>query len=49
MLAASPVMAQDVDPWAKGKQWLSVRAGYARSAAAGAVQRRPATIPFADR
>jgi outer membrane protein W len=29
-------MAQDVDPWAKGKQWLSVRAGYARSAATGA-------------
>jgi hypothetical protein len=33
---AAPAEAQDLDPWVKGRQWLSVRAGYARSAAEGA-------------
>jgi len=36
LLAASALSAQEVDAWSKGKQWLSVRAGYARSAATGA-------------
>lgn len=31
-----PAAAQDLDPWAKGRQWISVRAGYARSVAEGA-------------
>ena len=35
-MIAAPVQAQDADSWTKGKQWLSVRAGYARSAATGA-------------
>ena len=33
---ASAAAAQGVDPWTKGRQWLSVRAGYARSGAEGA-------------
>ena len=42
LLAASPLTAQEagqyqpVDAWAKGRQWLTVRAGYARSTATGA-------------
>jgi hypothetical protein len=34
--SAAPASAQDMGPWAKGRQWISVRAGYARSAAEGA-------------
>ena len=36
LLAASPLTAQELDAWAKGRQWLTVRAGYARSTATGA-------------
>ena len=35
-LAASPALAQEINPWSKGRQWLSVRFGYARSAAEAA-------------
>ena len=36
VLAASPAAAPEFNPWSKGRQWLSVRFGYARSAAEGA-------------
>jgi len=36
VLAASPAVAQEINPWTKGRQWLSVRFGYARSAAEAA-------------
>lgn len=36
LFGATPVLAQTVDPWAKGRQWISVRAGYAKSSATGA-------------
>ena len=35
-LVASAAFAQDSDPWSKGRQWLSVRFGYARSSAEAA-------------
>jgi len=35
-VAASPAAAEGPNPWAKGTQWLSVRFGYAKSAAEGA-------------
>ncbi len=36
LLAATPVRAQSFDPWVKGRNWVSVRAGYAKSSALGA-------------
>jgi hypothetical protein len=33
---AVPVAAQDDSPWAKGRQWMSIRLGYAKSAVEGA-------------
>jgi|KBSSwiStaDraftv2_1062776.scaffolds.fasta_scaffold19168_1 hypothetical protein len=36
LLAAAPLEAQEHDPWAKGSEWLQVRAGYAKSTVAGA-------------
>jgi hypothetical protein len=36
LLGAGSTEAQTLDPWAKGSEWLSVRAGYAKSSAAGA-------------
>lgn len=36
LLGAAPLQAQETDPWARGTGWLSVRAGYAKSTAAGA-------------
>jgi hypothetical protein len=35
-LSASYAAAAPVDPWATGTEWFSVRAGYAKSSAAGA-------------
>jgi len=36
LLAAAPLQAQEHDPWARGSEWLQVRAGYAKSTAVGA-------------
>ena len=30
VLAATPALAQDLNPWSKGRQWLSIRFGYLR-------------------
>jgi len=35
-LGAVPALAQTPNPWLKGRQWISVRAGYAKSTALGA-------------
>jgi hypothetical protein len=35
-LGAAPLHAELRDPWAKGTEWISFRAGYAKSSAAGA-------------
>ena len=35
VVGAPPAAAQGMDPWAAKRQWMSVRAGYAKSAAEG--------------
>src|SRR5437899_633619 len=36
LMVAPSARAQSFDPWAKGREWVSVRFGYAKSSAQGA-------------